>query len=218
MRKDGLPTSQCLFTFQLKDSFGFDYFRMAIASLRLTIAIALILGLISAVLYVTTQNMHVSGQTNEPSENNQQSCVNPRTCIPSSTSSPHIKSVFLFVYLKEGGIAGISERSSYDSFTKQLVFLDGLSETEQAQIVRITPETESNLKNMIRSSNLQRIQSNYPPTPGSADYFTYTLFVILDGRIHAVAWTDTSPNAPEELFEIAQLIESLRSTTNGPVS
>jgi hypothetical protein len=179
MRKDGLPTSQCLFTFQLKDSFGFDYFLMAIATLRLTIAIALILGLISGLLYVTTQNMHVSGQTIEPSENNQQSCVNPRTCIPSSTSSSHINSVFLFVYLKEGGIAGISERSSYDSFTKQLVFLDGLSETEQAQIVRITPETESNLKNMIRSSNLQRIQSNYPPTPGSADYFTYTLFVIL---------------------------------------
>lgn len=60
MRKDGLPTSQCLFTFQLKDIFGFDYFRMAIATLRLTIAIALILGLISALLYVTTQNMHVS--------------------------------------------------------------------------------------------------------------------------------------------------------------
>jgi hypothetical protein len=191
---------------------------MAIATLRLTIAIDLILGLISAVLYVTTQNMHVSGHTNEPSKTNQQSCVNPRTCIPSSSSSPHIKTVFLFVYLKEGGIAGISERSSYDSFTKQLVFLDGLSDTEQAQIVRITPETESNLKNMIRSSNLQRIQSNYPPTPGSADYFTYTLFVILDGRIHTVAWTDTSPNAPDGLFEIAKLIESLRSTTNGPAS
>jgi hypothetical protein len=117
---------------------------------------------------------------------------------------------FLFIYLKEGGIAGISERSSYDSFTKQLVFIDGLGETEQVQIVRITP--------LIRSSNLQRIQSNYPPTPGSADYFTYTLFVILDGRIHAVTWTDTSPNAPEELFKIAQLIENLRSTANEPAS
>ena len=121
------------------------------------------------------------------------------------------------MYLKEGGITGISERSSYDSFTKQLVFLNGLGETEQVQIVRITPETENNLKNMIRSSELQRILSNYPPTHGSADYFTYT-FVILDGRIPAVTWTDTSPNAPEELFEIAQLIESLRSTTNGPAS
>ncbi|MGH9912504.1 MAG: hypothetical protein ACRD4W_08685 [Nitrososphaeraceae archaeon] len=93
-----------------------------------------------------------------------------------------------------------------------------MDETEQAQIVRITPETENNLKNMIRSSSLQRIQSNYPSTAGSADYFTYTLFVILNRRIHAVTWTDTSPNAPEELFEIAQLIESLRSTTNGPAS
>jgi hypothetical protein len=117
---------------------------------------------------------------------------------------------FLFIYLKEGGIAGISERSSYDSFTKQLVFIDGLGETEQVQIVRITP--------LIRSSNLQRIQSNYPPTPGSADYFTYTLFVILDGIIHAVTWTDTSPNAPEELFKIAQLIENLRLTANEPAS
>jgi len=145
------------------------------ATLRLTIAIALILGLISAVLYVTTQNMHVSGQTNEPSENNPQGCVNPRSCVPSTTSSPNIRSVFLFVYLKEGGIAGISERSSYDSFTKQLVFIDGLCETEQAQIVRITPETENNLKNMIRSSNLQRIQSNYPPTPGSADLYLHPI-------------------------------------------
>jgi len=212
MRKVGLPNSQCLFTFHLKDRYGFDYFRMAMATLRLTIAIALILGLISAVLYVTTQNMHVSGQTNEPSENNPQGCVNPRSCVPSTTSSSNIRSVFLFIYLKEGGIAGVSERSSYYSF------IDGLGETEQVQIVRITPETENNLKNMIRSSNLQRIQSNYPPTPGSADYFAYTLFVILDGRIHAVTWTDTSPNAPEELFKIAQLIENLRSTANEPAS
>jgi hypothetical protein len=151
MRKVVLPNSQCLFTSHLKDRYGFDYFRTALATLRLTIAIALILGLISAVLYVTTQNLHVSGQTNEPSENSPQGCVNPRSCIPSTTSSPNIGSVFLFIYLKEGGIAGISERSSYDSFTKQLVFIDGLGETEQAQIVRITPETENNLKNMMTS-------------------------------------------------------------------
>ena len=63
---------------------------------------------------------------------------------------------------------------------------------------------------MIRSSNLQRIQSNYPPTPGSADYFTYTLFVILDGRIHAVSWTDTSPNAPEDLYLIQDALHQVK--------
>ena len=64
---------------------------------------------------------------------------------------------------------------------------------------------------MIRTSNLQT-QSNYPPTPGSADYFTYILFIVLDGREHVVTWTDASPNAPEELFEMTQLIDSLRTT------
>ncbi|MFZ0556653.1 MAG: hypothetical protein WCF07_10155 [Nitrososphaeraceae archaeon] len=120
---------------------------MAIPTARLTIAIALILGLISVVIYVTTQNMHVSGQTNEFPQNGQQRCVNPRDCISSVGSN--IRSIFLFVYLKEGGIAGANERTSFDSFTKQLIFLGGQGETEQAQIVRITPETEEELKGMI---------------------------------------------------------------------
>jgi hypothetical protein len=67
--------------------------------------------------------------------------------------------------LKEGGIAGISERTSYDSFTKQLIFVEGLGDVEQAQIVGITQGTEDGLKNLIRNNNLQRTQSNYPPTP-----------------------------------------------------
>ena len=142
--------------------------------------------------------------------------MNPRDCISSPITGSNIRSIFLFEYLKEGGIAGVSERTSFDSFTKQLIFLGGQGETEQAQIVRITPETEEKLMEMIRNSNLQRIQSNYPPAPGSADYFTYTLFIVLDGRTHVVTWTDASPNAPEELFEITQLIDSLRSTVDSP--
>jgi hypothetical protein len=191
---------------------------MAISTVRLTIAIALILGLISAVLYVTTQNMHVSGQPNEPLKSSQLRCANPRECTSSPASAPNIRSVFLFVYLKEGGIAGISERTSYDSFTKQLIFVEGLGDVEQAQIVGITQGTEDGLKNLIRNNNLQRTQSNYPPTPGSADYFTYSLFVVLDGKAHAVTWTNTSPNAPEGLFEIAQSIESLRSAVDEPAT
>jgi hypothetical protein len=62
------------------------------------------------------------------------------------------------------------------------LLLGGQGEAEQAQIVRITPEAEEKLKDMIRNNNLQRIQSNYPPAPGSADYFTYTLFIVLDGN------------------------------------
>jgi hypothetical protein len=131
------------------DNFGVDYLRMAIPTARLTIAIALILGLISVVIYVTTQNVHVSGQTNEFPQNGQQRCVNPRDCISSPTVGSNIRSIFLFVYSKEGGIAGANERTSFDSFTKQLIFLGGQGETEQAQIVRITPETEEELKGMI---------------------------------------------------------------------
>lgn len=67
---------------------------------------------------------------------------------------------------------------------------------------------------MIRNSNLQRTRSNYPPTPVSADYPTYTLFIVLDGRTHVVNWTDASPTAPEELFEITQLIDSLSTTVD----
>ena len=99
------------------DNFGVDYLRMAIPTARLTIAIALILGLISVVIYITTQNMHVSGQTNEFPQNGQQSCLNPRDCISSPTVGSNIKSIFLFVYLKEGGIVGVNERTSFDSFT-----------------------------------------------------------------------------------------------------
>jgi hypothetical protein len=114
--------------------------------------------------------MHASGQTNELSENGQQRCVNPRDCISSPYHGIECQIDLLVVSLKEGGIAGVSERTSYDSFTKQLVFLGGQGETEQAQIVRITPETEDMLKDMIRNNNLQKIQSNNPPTPWNAEF------------------------------------------------
>ena len=161
--------------------------------------------------------MHVSGQPNEFLESSQLRCANPRECT-SSPATPNIRSVFLFVYLKEGGIAGISERTSYDSFTKQLIFVEGMGDVEQAQIMGITQGTEDSLKNLIRNNNLQRTQSNYPQAPGSVDYFTYTLIVVLDGKIHAVTWTDTSPIAPEGLFELAQSIESLRSAADEPAT
>lgn len=82
---------------------------MAISTTRLTIAIALILGLISAVLYVTTQNMHVSGLRNELVES-PQGCANPRECTPSAMTSPNIRSVILFANLIEGDISDIDDR------------------------------------------------------------------------------------------------------------
>jgi hypothetical protein len=126
------------------DNFGFDYFWMAISTVRMTIAIALILGLISAVLYVTTQNMHISGQRNESSESSQQRCTNTRECAHLPTTSPNISSSLLFVYLKEGGIAGPIERTYHDSPTEQLIFLGGLGDVEQTQIAVTGADTSSN--------------------------------------------------------------------------
>jgi len=79
------------------DNVGNDYYWMAISTVRMAIAIALILGLISAVLYVTTQNMHVSGQHNEPSESNQQRCTYSLECTLLPTTSPTIGSAVLLV-------------------------------------------------------------------------------------------------------------------------
>ncbi|HEX5185368.1 MAG TPA: hypothetical protein VFV86_00635 [Nitrososphaeraceae archaeon] len=51
---------------------------------------------------------------------------------------------------------------------------------------------------------------NYPPNEGSADFFSYGLFIILASKSHSVKWTDASGTLPEGLSKFATFIENMK--------
>jgi hypothetical protein len=59
----------------------------------------------------------------------------------------------------------------------------------------------------------QKISNNvfnlntYRPNPGSADYYNYTITVLLNGSKYRGSWTDASTGVPTGLLEIKKEIE-----------
>jgi hypothetical protein len=114
----------------------------------------------------------------------------------------------IVVYTKEGGIAGIKQKTFYDSFTKELTFIDEKNNTFRVSILSENEEKE--LTQEIVADKVMDSDQNYPPKVGSADFFSYGLFIILKNKSHSVKWTDTSEDVPEGLFKFAKFIENMK--------
>jgi hypothetical protein len=56
------------------------------------------------------------------------------------------------------------------------------------------------------------ILENYPLKEGSADYFSYGFFIILNSKSHSVKWTDASETFPDGLSKFATFIENMKSS------
>jgi hypothetical protein len=53
-------------------------------------------------------------------------------------------------------------------------------------------------------------KENYPPKEGSADFFSFGLFIIKDSKSHSVKWTDASDTFPDGLSKFATFIENMK--------
>ncbi len=114
-------------------------------------------------------------------------------------------------YSKEGGIAGIRQAITIDS--DKMIITDGV---EQITLPPPSGEEIDSLKNAIEKSNFFRIiAADYPPTEGSADYFSYSLRITSEGKGAYMTWTDTSEDAPD-VGLITKELESLWSKYRYP--
>jgi len=115
---------------------------------------------------------------------------------------------FAVVYINEGGLVGIKQKIFYDSFTKELTFIDQKNNT--CRVSKLTANEEKELANEILADNVLDSDQNYPPKEGSADFFSYGLFIVLANISHSVKWTDDSGTFPEGLSKFATFIENMK--------
>ena len=125
-----------------------------------------------------------------------------------NNSYDKFSSGFAAVYIKEGGLVGIKQKRFYDSFTKELTFIDQRSNT--SRVSKLTDEEEKELANEILADKVLGSDQNYPPKEGSADFFSYGLFIILSNKSHSVKWTDASGTFPDDLSKFVTFIENMK--------
>ena len=92
---------------------------------------------------------------------------------------------FGLTYSKEGGFAGISQTVEIDTTNNFITISDFNSDTKD----RLSKEEVSSLWNVISENSffeLERLE--YPPTVGSADYFTYSLDVVTSAKRNTISW------------------------------
>ena len=125
-----------------------------------------------------------------------------------NNSYDKFSSGFAAVYIKEGGLVGIKQKRFYDSFTKELTFIDQKNNT--FRVSKLTVNEEKELANEILADKVLGSDQNYPPKEGSADFFSYGLLIILTNMSHSVKWTDASGTLPEGLPKFATFIENMK--------
>lgn len=110
---------------------------------------------------------------------------------------------FILTLNRSGGIAGITKDITIYSQNHTLV--------QQSRIGNSSFSiNDSDLKTAIMQSKFfNLVQKSYSPTPGSADYFTYSLEIKQGPFSNKVEWTDTSDGVPQKLVALKQQIEGL---------
>jgi len=114
-----------------------------------------------------------------------------------------------FEYVKSGGIAGINDKTVFDSQTGVISFQRSgpISGDEEK---RLSDAKVQELRQVIAGSGFFAMDSTYPPRQGPADYFAYSLTITMDGRTHSVTWVDdfaTSEPVPQGLKDIVSKIQ-----------
>ena len=62
------------------------------------------------------------------------------------------------------------------------------------------------IKQILNNSIFFDTKSFYPPAPNSTDYQEFTLIAILDGKLHAIYWTDASEGVTEAIQNLPYII------------
>lgn len=119
-----------------------------------------------------------------------------------------------FEYVKSGGIAGITNRITFDSANSTIISFhrSAINATEER---RLSDSQVQELRQTIAGSGFFTFDSIYPPRKGPADYFSHTLNITMDGRTHSVSWVDDFAAAepvPEGLKSLVSKIEQTFSS------
>ncbi|MGQ0376968.1 MAG: hypothetical protein ACT4OW_05645 [Nitrososphaerota archaeon] len=115
---------------------------------------------------------------------------------------------FILEYKREGGIAGISDSITIISIANEII----VQRFDKETVGTINDEMISEIWQIINENKFLEDESNfYPPTEGSADYFTYTLTIMAEDKEVQVSWTDTSETIPTGAETIAQKVNDLAS-------
>jgi hypothetical protein len=111
---------------------------------------------------------------------------------------------FAFNYTKSGGLRSAHDAIFYKSDTNELIF-----HTSQSNIVKrqLSDSEKNNLKQIISHNVLQL--NAYKPTRNAADFYNYTLNVLLNGDRFKASWTDASAGVPAGLLEVKREIEKV---------
>ena len=126
-----------------------------------------------------------------------------------SYNAPH--SDLIVVYTKEGGFIGMRQKIFYDSFTKELTFMDERSNT--FRIKKLDEDKEKSIRNEVEDDKIFNTDQNYSPRQGSADFISFGLFIIINNKSHSVKWTEASLNVPNGLSKFSSVIENMASTS-----
>jgi hypothetical protein len=112
-----------------------------------------------------------------------------------------------------GPVGSIKNKTvSYNSDINELVF----SSKTSAYTKNISDLDEDNLKKIINGNNFFNLPSSFPILEIFANYSSYNLTVIMDGKTHIVNLVDRefSPNVPVGLYNIADAINKISAPTH----
>ncbi len=115
---------------------------------------------------------------------------------------------FILEYKREGGIAGISDSVTIISIANELI----IQRFDGEMVETLDDKMITELWQLINENKFLEGESNfYPPTEGSADYFTYTLTIMAEDKEVQVSCTDTSESIPAGAQAISQKVNEIVS-------
>jgi hypothetical protein len=123
-------------------------------------------------------------------------------------TSAQQSSDFTFEYEKSGGIAGISEKITFDSKTG--VITSDRSTTGKVEKQLSAASVES-IKQAISQAGFFEMDELYPPKSGVADFFSYSLMVTMNGQTHTVNWVDEWASATPLPAGLASIVDSIEN-------
>jgi len=133
-----------------------------------------------------------------------------QSALPSHSTFESVQP-FAIVVKSIGGIAGVNNTLSYDSFTREAVSITNGNETRR----QISSSDEDQAIRAINNSDLfETLTSFYPPQPNGADYLEYTVIAIMDGKVQAVYWTDVSNNVPDAVKNLPYSMSNILGSGN----
>ena len=102
---------------------------------------------------------------------------------------------------------GLNSTLTYDSSTEQATTIINGNEFN-----RQISDSDGQVKQIVNRSGLFNAETFYPPLPNSTDYTEFTVISTLNGKLHAVYWTDASEGVPVGVKNLPYILAYILGT------